>query len=173
MKSHAQGNAGREVVDIDFGNSPGGLCVQGTVDLAFNASKTERNRRASLGDFKGEAIVGAGGRTGDSAGLHSATGFALDYNDAQHALDRRIDARFEDAGGGKLKIGVDRFDGTGNDDIPLDAEVEFRRGVSAEAHYGHLAGTESDRVSAELRRKPGIAEYHASESWRLVARKCR
>jgi hypothetical protein len=114
MNADANRHARSEVVDVNIGDERGGSASEQMM-TAVLVNKPKGNGPVPLGNFEGKGLALALGRGGaGGAALPRPTcGCTGPHDNAQDALDGRIEACLDCAGSPNLEDGVKGLDGGG------------------------------------------------------------
>jgi hypothetical protein len=114
VNADANRHAWSEVIDVNIGDEQGGSAADQIMTAAL-VNKPEGNGPVRLSDFEGKGLALALGRAdaGGAAWLRPICGCSGPHDDAQDALDGRIEARLDCAGSANVEDGVKGLDGAG------------------------------------------------------------
>jgi hypothetical protein len=114
VNADANRHARSEVVDVNIGDEQGGSAAD-QIMMAALVDKPEGNGSVPLSDFEGKGLALALGRAAASGAalLRPTRECPSPHDDAQDALDGRIEARLDYAGSPNVEEGVKRLDGAG------------------------------------------------------------
>src|ERR1039458_6820269 len=114
VKADAHRHARSEVVDVNIGDEQGGSAADQIMTAAL-VDKPEGNGPVRLSDFEGKGLELALGRAdaGGAALLSPTCGCPGPHDDTEDALDGRIEARLDCAGGTNFEVGGKGLDGGG------------------------------------------------------------